>query len=258
MQTRSQNSILRRSRRVAVAALAVGSCLGTLAAYSPQSALAQGTSTATKKVSLNLVQQPVQTALRLLFSSQGLNNSIDQDVQGYVTINVNDVSFDVALRALLNAANPPLMYDLTGNVYHISVKRDTPTVIPTQQPVNTSALTAEGVHAYRIPIDHYDAYIIAQIAAGAGSRGGVVQVPPNYVGGSNGQGGAGGQSGGNRGGGGGFGGGGSSFGGGGGSFGGGGGSFGGGGISSGGGFGGGGGISSGGGGGGFGGGGGGF
>jgi hypothetical protein len=179
MQTLSQKNILRRTRRVAVTALAVGACLGTLTACAPHPVQAQdpnGTGSAvTKKVSLNLVGQPVQQALRLLFTSVGLNNSIDQDVQGVVTINLTEVSFDTALRALLNAASPPLTYEKVDGVYHISVKREQPVYNPQPTPSPTTQV-AEGVHLFRIPLDHTDPVIMAQILARSSIKG-IVIVP---------------------------------------------------------------------------------
>ncbi len=243
-----------RTPRPKAAASAVVACAALMLAMPVGGAHAQaaGGAVSAKPISLTFQNAPVQAVLKTLFSSVGVNNSIDPNVQGTVNIDVRDVSFDVALRQLLRAANPPLSYDITDGVYHVSVKNSAGPDANSGQapaPAQTTAPLAEGYHAYRIPIDHYDAGYIASLLAK--SRGGLTVVMPNFVYASGGgQGGGGGQrSGGSSGGfggggqqgGGGFGGGGQSFGGGGGqSFGGGGGqSFGGGGGQS---FGGGGGI----------------
>lgn len=152
---------------------------------------------ASKTVSLNLVNQPIQTALRLLFNSEGLNYSIAQNVGGTVSINVNNVSFDVALKALLSAANPPLAYDVNDGIYRISIKRRARPVAVA--PVVTHAAKQE-TQGYVLPINQYDAGMIAQLIAGedssassygsqrgrrgssmgTGGGGGVVIVPPNF------------------------------------------------------------------------------
>lgn len=230
------------------AALALSACAGLMLALPAQRAQAQAAgSVSTKPISLTFQNAPIQSVLKTLFSSVGVNNSIDPNVAGTVNIDVRDVSFDVALRQLLRAANPPLTYDITDGVYHISVKNNAgPDTGAGQAPAQaqTTAPLPEGYHAYRIPIDHYDASYIAGLLSK--SRGGLTVVMPNYVLGGGGQGGqSGGGQGGQGGGFGGQGGGQSSFGGGGGGggFGGGGGqSFGGGGGQSFGGGGGGGGI----------------
>lgn len=232
-----------RIPRPSIAVLAIGACAGLMLALPAERTSAQAAKggVSTKPISLTFQNAPIQSVLKTLFSSVGVNNSIDPNVAGTVNIDVRDVSFDVALRQLLRAANPPLSYDITDGVYHISVKNNAGADTGGgQQPAQTpsAAPLPEGYHAYRIPIDHYDASYIAGLLAK--SRGGLTVVMPNYVIGGGGQGGQGGgqsgQGGGgfggggqSFGGGGGFGGGGQSLGGGGQSFGGGGGGFGGGG-----------------------------
>lgn len=215
------------------AALAAGACAVLMLAVPTGSAQAQaaGGAVSTKPISLTFQNAPIQAVLKTLFSSVGVNNSIDPNVQGTVNIDVRDVSFDVALRQLLRAANPPLSYDITDGVYHISVKNNNGPDPNTQQPAQaqSTAPLPEGYHAYRIPIDHYDAAYIASLLSKA--RGGLTVVMPNFVyasgggqGGGQGGRGGGGQGGGfGGGGGGGIGGGGGGFGGGGGGIGGGGG-----------------------------------
>jgi hypothetical protein len=158
---------MRRVRSVA-ALLALGGGLLALAPCLPvQAQAAPAAGAAKNNISLNLVNQPIQTALRLLFTSAGLNNSIDAAVQGNVTIDVNDVSFETALNTLLRANTPPLTYDLQNGVYRITVAQPpAPAVTADQTPPATTAPVEEGVHAYRIPIDHYDAYMIAELVAG--------------------------------------------------------------------------------------------
>ena len=251
----SMNTMPRKSIAIALSA---GAALGFVF-VSPMSARAQDTTASAgvdKKISLNFQNAPIQTVLKTLFSSVGINNSIDQNVVGTVTIDVRDVSFLVALRSLLRAANPPLAYDVNDSIYHVYVKATT-APDATQTPTQVQAapqVVPEGYHGYPLKIYHYDAAFIGSLF---GRK--TIVIPPNFVYASGGGGRGGNQGGGNQGGGsqGGFGGGSSGgFGGGSsGGFGGGGGGFGGG---SSGGFGGGGGGFGGGSSGGFGGGGGGF
>lgn len=153
-----------------------------------------------KPISLNLINVPIQTALRTLFSSAGIRSyNIDGAVQGNANINVSDVPFSVALRQLLNSGNPPLTFSVIDNVYQIKVAQ---AVAPPQVDIKTPVQTPDQLAAdpnapkrfYVIPIDSYDAYYIATLVGSTG----VVEVVPNYpAGGQSGTqgGGAGGQTG---------------------------------------------------------------
>ena len=156
-----------------------------------------------KPISLNLINVPIQTALRTLFSSAGIRSyNIDGAVQGNANINVSDVPFSVALRQLLNSGNPPLTFSVIDNVYQIKVAQ---AVAPPQVDVKTPVQTPDQLAAdpnspkrfYVIPIDSYDAYYIAGLVGATG----VIEVVPNYPAGGQGtgqggQGGVGGQNGG--------------------------------------------------------------
>lgn len=152
-----------------------------------------------KPISLNLINVPVQTALRTLFSSAGIRNyAIDPGVQGYANINVSDVPFSLALRQLLNSGNPPLDFTLLNGIYQIKVAAPvappTPTIVAPSDPSNPVSTADAPKRFYTIPIDSYDAYYIAQLVGQTG----IVQVLPNYP---SSQGGGQGGQGGNRGGG---------------------------------------------------------
>jgi len=156
-----------------------------------------------KPISLNLINVPIQTALRTLFSSAGIRSyNIDGAVQGNANINVSDVPFSVALRQLLNSGNPPLTFSVIDNVYQIKVAQP---VAPPQVDIKTPTQTPDQLAVdpnspkrfYVIPIDSYDAYYIAGLVGATG----VIEVVPNYPAGGQGtgqggQGGVGGQTGG--------------------------------------------------------------
>src|SRR3569832_2220911 len=66
---------------------------------------------ATKKVTLNLENADVRYALKLLFQSVGANYTLDQNVQGAVTVSLTDVSFRTALET--NQRNTQTQVPLT-------------------------------------------------------------------------------------------------------------------------------------------------
>lgn len=153
-----------------------------------------------KPISLNLINVPVKTALRTLFSSAGIRNyNIDPSVQGYANINVSDVPFSLALRQLLNSGNPPLSFTVDNGIYTVKVAQAAaPPPVSVQNPPSTgdpaTQLADQPKRFYSIPIDSYDAYYIATLVG----QQGIIEVVPNYPAGGQGgtgQGGQGGQSG---------------------------------------------------------------
>jgi len=156
--------------------LGMAALAGGLAA----SALAQDAGTTARPISLNLVNVPIQAALRTLFSSAGIRNySIKSDVQGFANINVSDVSFSLALRQLLGSVNPPLTYTIIDGTYMVSVQQAPQTVEP-QIVLNAPPVTEETADKrfYTIPINSYDAFVIAKLLADTGK---IIQVPVNVV-----------------------------------------------------------------------------
>lgn len=134
-----------------------------------------------KPISLNLINVPIQTALRTLFSSAGIRSyNIDSGVQGYANINVSDVPFSIALNQLLNSGNPPLTFSVDNGVYQIKLKQAavTPAVNVAAAANAPEAVTDanQPKRYYTIPIDSYDAFYIAQLVGQTG----IVEVVPNY------------------------------------------------------------------------------
>ena len=162
-------------------AVGAAALLGLSLAASPVRAQDAGAADNNKPISLNLINVPVQTALRTLFSSAGIRNyAIDPGVQGYANINVSDVPFSLALRQLLNSGNPPLDFTLTNGIYQIKVATPAPppavTVATTNTPTDTASSTDQPKRFYVIPVDSYDAYYIATLVGQTG----VIEVVPNY------------------------------------------------------------------------------
>ncbi len=150
-------------------------------------ARAQSPTDSSKPISLNLINVPVQTALRTLFSSAGIRNyNIDAGVQGYANVNVSDVPFSVALNQLLHSVNPPLSSSIVDGVYQIKVEQAAPpppVTVTTPNTDPTRPVTADQPKSfYVIPVDSYDAYYIATLVGATG----VIEVVPNYTAGGTG------------------------------------------------------------------------
>jgi len=109
------------SRAAIVAMLAIG-----VSAFLPAAPVfAQNTALPTQEVSITLNQAPVAKALDTLFKSAGLNYTIDPTVTGLVTVSLRAIPFDVALRSILRASDPPLSYTVEDGVYNIQPRDET-------------------------------------------------------------------------------------------------------------------------------------
>ena len=190
---------MKNTQKNVLLALGAFSLLGMPLLAVPASAQDTGAADGAKPISLNLINVPIQTALRTLFSSAGIRSyNIDSGVQGYANINVSDVPFSVALRQLLSSGNPPLTFSVDNGVYQIKVQSASPatpaTNVVAPAPGAEVASADQPKRYYTIPIDSYDAFYIAQLVGQTG----VVEVLPNYPSGSaqTGQGGQQGQQGG--------------------------------------------------------------
>jgi type II secretory pathway component GspD/PulD (secretin) len=82
-----------------------------------------------KKVNLDLREAPIRDALKQLFDSVNVNYTLSNEVQGFVTLKVDDISFDQALRLILRNATVPLTYTKEGKIFIIKarvIRVDTP------------------------------------------------------------------------------------------------------------------------------------
>jgi hypothetical protein len=126
-----------------------------------------------KKVTLNLQNADIRSALTLLFNTVGANFSIASDVRGFVTVSLNDVPFQAALESILRASTMmPLTYRIENGVYTISPKQEdnTNTYAPTQQE-NTSTSSSTTTPSLpkrftKIPVNFADAGEIALLLGG--------------------------------------------------------------------------------------------
>jgi type II secretory pathway component GspD/PulD (secretin) len=70
--------------------------------------------------SLEFSDADVRDALRALFKSVGANYNINSEVQGTVTVSLQNVPFDTALRNILSQVNAT--YKVEGGIYQIILK----------------------------------------------------------------------------------------------------------------------------------------
>ena len=102
-----------------------------LMAGAPTKGLAQADPSQTPIPSLELEQADVREALRQLFRSVNVSFSIAPDVQGTVTLSLRNVTFETALRNILNQVDAT--YRVEGGVFQI-IRREmiTPDIVPGQ------------------------------------------------------------------------------------------------------------------------------
>jgi hypothetical protein len=110
-------------RTIKSIAIALGLSAAFALAYG-MPAHAQSDNIPSKTIDLNLNNAPVHQALVVLFQGAGLNFTMDPNVSGNVNVSLRGVSFETALKAVLKAANPPLVAvkDPDTGVYYIKVK----------------------------------------------------------------------------------------------------------------------------------------
>src|SRR5437763_16361793 len=119
---------LKLGNRLNVAAIAVVIALTAL----PIGALAQSANqTGNKRVTLSVENADLRYALKLLFTSAGLNYTLNQAVRGTATVSLSDVPFRTALESLLRSSQSttPLTYRVEDGVYIIHPKVDVDDII---------------------------------------------------------------------------------------------------------------------------------
>ncbi len=180
--------------------------LMTLIVAAPMSASAQDDPRDRMVQSLELDQADIRDALKLLFRMVGSNYSVASDVQGTVTISLQNVPFETALRAVLNQVEST--WRVEGGIYNI-IKKPEPATVNPGVDLGPGAGTAPQQQSVprRIKIRSADPYLILLLISQSTPSADVFLQPELSTFPSGGQGGQGGQGGGQGGFGGGFGGG---------------------------------------------------
>ena len=74
-------------------------------------------------ITLELKDAPIRTSLEMLFKQAGVNNYvIDNNVAGFVSMNIKELPFDVALKLIMRSAAEPLTYTKENGVYIVEVR----------------------------------------------------------------------------------------------------------------------------------------
>ncbi len=82
-----------------------------------------GAPLAEQKFSLDLRDAPIREALEKLFRQAKVDFSLDNSVQGFVTLKVTDQSFENVLRLLFRGAKVPLTYLTENGVYFVKARQ---------------------------------------------------------------------------------------------------------------------------------------
>lgn len=145
-------------------------------------------------VTLTLTPTSLPNALRTLFKSVGVTHyTIAPEVQGRASLAVQDVPLGTALGALLRSASPPAAFTVENGVY--TVTRKPAEAAPTPNAAAAPSVAAARTTASRtaaagttttgtaghtfdvIPVNKYDAYMIAALTGGQG----ITPIPSNDV-----------------------------------------------------------------------------
>lgn len=109
--------------------------------------------------SLELDQADIRDALKLLFRMVGANYSVASDVQGTVTISLQNVPFETALRAVLNQVDAT--WRVEGGIYNIIKKPEVATTVPGLDPtLGAGTAPQQNSVPRRIKIRSADPYLI--------------------------------------------------------------------------------------------------
>ena len=154
-----------------IAALAAASAMMCAPAHA-----ADGDTVTDDTVTLELRDVDVKTALEALFRGRGHSYSLSPDAQGIIipTLLFEDVSFDVALKHLLNSAG--LVRRIQDGIYQISKKPEVssyaaqpPTAVTTEVAVDTTTISESTIE--KIPLLNTGASEVLAIMSGNAQSG---------------------------------------------------------------------------------------
>src|SRR5687768_2053193 len=137
---------VRLAGALCLSALLASAVCGTVSAQQVESnpAAAGGE----RKITLALREVPLRTVLDNIFSSSGLQYTVDSNIPDpLITLNIRDVGLQQALRNVISIARsqiPGLALRKEGDLYMIQIKRETPPSSPVEDtPPEETAVETE-------------------------------------------------------------------------------------------------------------------
>jgi len=144
---------------------------------------------------LELESADVRDALKILFKNLGVNYTVAADVQGNVTVHLQNVPFETALTAILKQVDAT--YRVDAGIFTIIKKESDQAPVVSDQQDNVIGNIAPKRRLVRIKIMHADPALILILLQGKGNIGGTPEISAQGGGGGSfGGGGAGGGGGG--------------------------------------------------------------
>jgi len=120
------------------------------------------------KVTLNLKDVPLRSAIQLIFEGSGLQYSVDPVVQNVpISLSIRDISRQAALRLLVRQAStlqPGLTVTREGEIFVIRVRP--PAIVPRAPEAALLPPSEEPVEWEKIPVRYLDAEIVAEWLGG--------------------------------------------------------------------------------------------
>jgi len=158
-------------------------------------------SEASDLVSVEIKDQPVMTAVKMLCQGKNINLAFEQGVTGTVNVSLKDVPFEQALKTVLSSVGMTMTHDPDSGVYTIGPQKNEAAETATvATPTDTTTSIERKKLIEKIPIGYSDCVQIASFLRSGSLGGGVGGSSSGMGGASVGMGGASGGMGGSMGG----------------------------------------------------------
>lgn len=109
---------------------------------------------AQNSITFDYKDAPVRNVLEQLFKQSKKQFSIDNSVVGFVTMTIENQSFETTLKLIMRASSIPLTYTLENNVYFVKMRQFTPVV--NISPVIEKTENRNNILFERIPLTFID------------------------------------------------------------------------------------------------------
>ncbi len=110
------------------------------------------------KITLKLSDSPVRTSFEMLFKQALIKNYvIDNEVSGFITMEISEQPFDVALKLIMRGASKPLTYIKENDVYIIKLRQISQSN-PSRVPDITQIEEKNNITWEKIPLVYIDPY----------------------------------------------------------------------------------------------------